>query len=163
MNVSPTLSKDEFKEVHNAKCEFHQVQQALEELGIVKLAERMRKALQLMQHGLASAYKQDDEAFVKANDDFTRIRQAEGFTSSRWSIYETAGKMGEVPYPKAKLLVYDQYATIGVPLPVRPTWVDLWRAADSLIQKLEGTNYVFIEGFTPTTSSEETLSLHTGS
>jgi len=165
MNVSPTLTKDEFKDVHNAKCEMYQIQKQLTKLGITKLSAKMDKAMELMNRGLANAYKQDRAAFDSAATQFERTAKAEGFTSSQWSIYDVADRMGTVPFPEAKMLIYDRYTDtdLGVGLPPNATWVDLWRAADSLIKDSGDTHHVFIESITPKPGNKQVLLLGLGS
>lgn len=50
-----------------------------------------------------------------------------------------------------------------VKLPKNPTWLDLWKAADTLIRMSGDSHHVFVEDFSPLKKNPKVFSLGTGS
>ena len=148
MNTSPTLTAEEFKDIHNAKCELHGILQSLEGVVHPKLQERFDKALGKINAALKNAYAQDDEAAKKKSAHYDEISAKYEFTSV-WSVFEVSDL--NAPLVTATHLVYkDHWGKEPVVVPINGnTWVDLWRAADAAIEQSGDNHHIFIEGFHP--------------
>lgn len=157
MNCSPTLTADEFKELHNTLWELGRIDHPT----VQTLVERIRKV------ALKSAYEQDDQAFQSKYDYYQDYQKMHRLRSI-WSIYEletSPGFNGVDPYKGAEYVVYDNHwgneeavQKIG-----GPTWGDLYRAADAAITASGDEHHVFIESFTPIEDRPGYLRLGTGS
>jgi hypothetical protein len=164
MNCSPTLSSAEFSDVHNAKCELHSILQSIEGVVHPNVQERLEKAIELLNKGLASAYKQDDEAFQQRHDHFDEVSNEFKFKSI-WSLDEVSDLRVKHPFDGAEILAYSSHWGPGeVKARINgDTWVDLWAAADEVI-KLSGDNHhIFIEAFERSKFKNNHLELSTGS
>lgn len=163
MNCSPTLTAKEFSDIHNAKCEFHAVANALEGVISERLHERLQAALDLMNKGLDNAYKQDNEAYERQSKHYDEISEKHGFKSI-WSVHEVTDLNAPFAGAATHVAYENHWGDEVAPVPINGnTWVDLWRAAETAIKQSGDTHHVFIEGFTPSHTQEGVLVLSTGS
>ncbi len=89
--------------------------------------------------------------------------QRENQMSSIWSLFEVRD-FTAVPFPDATKMVYADHwgeKHFEVELPEKPTWLDLWIAADSLIKQSGDCHHSFIDAFEQW--GNNVLSLSTGS
>jgi hypothetical protein len=164
MNCSPTLSADDFKNVHNGKCELHGILQSLEGVAHPKLVERLEKAIELINIGLKSAYDQDDAAYQSASSHAEEVG-AEIGAKSIWSMYEIKDLRTPTPFKNHTILSYQGMGDTGE-VKVRiegPLWSDLWKAADEAIIRSGDGHHIFIEDFTQSKTRDFELCLSTGS
>lgn len=73
-----------------------------------------------------------------------------GIKVAVWSMYEVTD-FNVVPYPEARVIIYDQNTGWGAyreeRIPRGSSWAHLWVVADRLITKSNDHDHVFIEGF----------------
>lgn len=162
MDFSPTLSAEEFKNVHNGLCKINaavtRLEEAVSKLGMnSKLVAEFEAGLALVRQGLGRAYKEEDRIFSERSDYYNRLAE-ENKLKTIWSIHEIADMLATHPFPKATRLEYKGLmATIA-----GPRWIDLWFAADAIIKQSGDSHHIFIEAFTPTQDGR-LLRLSTGS
>jgi hypothetical protein len=163
MNCSPTLSSQEFSDVHNAKCELHGLLQSIEGVVHPKIEERLKKAIALFDKGLKSAYEQDDAAFTSASNHFDEVSEELGMKTI-WSMHEVKDLRTPHPWPEHIILSYQGMFDGEVKVRIEgPLWTDLWRAADKAIASSGDGHHIFIEDFTQSKTRDLELCLSTGS
>lgn len=163
MNCSPTLSAEEFSDVHNAKCALHGIMQSIEGVVHPKVTERLQNAIDLLNKGLKTAYEQDEAAFQAASNHFDQVCEELGMKSI-WSMHEIKDLRTPHPWPEHQLISYQGWGEGEVKVRIEgPLWTDLWIAADKAILASGDTHHIFIEGFTPSKTRDLELCLSTGS
>lgn len=164
MLVSPTLTKDEFKNIHNALCDLDSVAQSLEDVLKLEKYVQLQKAKTAIRQALKRAYEEDDRLFKERSDLCDHVKAECHFTSF-WSMYEVDDFYAKHPFTDAKSVTYidhwgDNPVAAAIP---GDRWIDLWRAADECISLSGDDHHIFIERFRPAENSSSTLVLHTGS
>jgi len=165
MNCSPTLSAEDFSNVHNGKCELHSILQQIEGTVHPRVTERLQKAIDLINAGLKSAYEQDDAAYQSAEKHINEVEQELGGLKTIWSMYEVKDLRAPHPWPEHTILTYQGMSEVGE-VKVRiegPLWSDLWKAADQAIIRSQDGHHIFIEDFTQSKTRDFELVLSTGS
>lgn len=164
MNCSPTLTAEEFSNVHNAKCQLHSVLQDINGIVHPRIEQRLQEAIALLDSGLASAYDQDEAAAAKSSAHFDEVSEKLG-VKSIWSMYEVSDMYAPHPWPHHKILAYsDHWGDGEVKVYIDgPTWADLWVAADRAIKASGDGHHIFIEDFTQSKTRDFELCLSTGS
>lgn len=95
-------------------------------------------------------------------DYFQKVAQENGIEFSTWSIYEVTD-FEKVPYPDATRFFYDNLAgdePIEIEIHAGSSWLELWKAADKVIEKSGDLDHSFIEALE---LEGETVQLVTGS
>ena len=159
-----TLYANDFKTVHNTLCDLRSVQERLTGVISNELADRLHAIVKGFERGLANAYEQDNAAFERKMNLYSEIKDECKFKSV-WSIFEVADLYAEHPYAGAKELVYKDHwgdEPVSVPL-LGKRWIDLWIAADHLIQQSGDEHHIFVERFRLLQENNTTLVLSTGS
>ena len=152
MNCDVTVTKDEFKTIHNTLWELQ-----YRGLDGVTGAERIREALK-------SAYEQDQADFDRKHREYQHWQQHYGLRST-WSLYQVNHMTTCHPYKNATHVVYDEHwgdKEVVVKIDGRD-WNALYRAADAAIQQSGDSHHCFIESFSTTEDKPGHLRLHTGS
>jgi hypothetical protein len=143
--IDVKLSAEDFKNLHNGKCElFHAVQQ-LDGVLNDSLLERLRSGLRLVDAGLASAYQQEQTADEIRHAAIDAARKDKGF-KTEWSMdnFDFAATVD----PKPKQVLYrNHWGSMPVRVGVKgDTWLDMWAAADTAIRNSGDDHHIFIEG-----------------
>ncbi len=161
--IEYTLSAKELSNIHNGKCEIIGVIQQLEGVVAEQHITRLRRALELLNAGLEGAYKEEEKQFKTKSSLYDKICSENKF-SSIWSMFEVTD-FSAVPFPEARAVTYTRNwgKPVDFMLPINPTWLDLWKAADQLIKESGDNHHVFIEDFTPRKENSFILELSTGS
>lgn len=161
MNCDVTISRDDWKTLHNTLCELRSIAGDMER-SLIKV-ERIESVIQGFETALKDAYEQDHSAFDRKFSYFNDV-QTEMKLRSVWSVYEIEDFYTEHPYKGATTVVYDQHwGGEVVEEPIEgPLWIDLYRAADAAIKRSGDEHHVFIEQFSPVQETN-TLKLYTGS
>ena len=154
-----TLYAEDFKTVHNTLCDLRHLS-----LRNKVDPEELQKIVGLFEQGLASAYKQDSEAFDRLHDHYHTVKQQLGLRTT-WSIYEVHDLSTVHPYEGAQYVIYDEHWGDGeVVQEIKgDTWADLYVAADAAIRRSEDGHHCFIEAFRPVANKPHHLRLTTGS
>jgi len=161
MNCSPTLTAQEFSDLHNANCELRGILQSMEGVVNEKLKDRFEKALEQINKALENAYAQDDAAFNKNSLHYDAISAKHGFKSI-WSVHEVSDLNTPFAGTATHLLYKDHWGEFEVLVPINGnTWVDLWSAAEEAIKKSTDDHHIFIEAFI--SGDDGILVLSTGS
>lgn len=148
MIISPQLTTDEFKDLHNAKSELNFAIDRLNGIVSPQVMSSLKKAMSLMTKGLARSYDEEIRVFEARRLMYRKIA-ADNRLVSHWSMYEI-NDMSAVPYPGATLLRYD--GGFGSPSEVaidsQATWTRLWQYADLAVKRSGDEHHIFIEALT---------------
>ena len=166
MNCSPTLTANDFKQVHNGICKLAAAISAVEDVIHPSLLKDLLQAQSEITAGLQSAYEQDIASFDSKYEHFDDMRKHLGLNSV-WSIYEVdeLGETHKFGDRVLQLAYHDHWGNNG-PVFVEikgDTWVDLYEAADQAIRLSGDEHHVFIEAFRVNPECPEQLILTTGS
>lgn len=162
MNCSPTITAEEFKNIHNGLCELNSVIERLEGVLSPNLHAMLVSAKAQISAGLVGAYDQDDRAYTKNRDHFEQVQKDLGLMDSIWSMYEVPDLNVRHPFEGAQEVVYRNHwgeKTVYVQIN-GSTWAALWVAANAAIRDSGDDHHIFIEDFT---RSGDSLILSTGS
>jgi len=164
MYISPTLTKDEFRDIHNALCDLDMVAQDLEEVLKPEKFLRLLKAKSAIREALKRSYEEEREVFSTRSDLYDSARSELGCRSV-WSIYEVEDLYAEHPYQGATEVAYkDHWGEKSVRVPLAGSrWLDLYIAADYLIKESGDDHHIYIEQFKPLQENNTVLMLQTGS
>ena len=162
MNCNPTLTAQEFKNVHNGMCKLASVIGQLEDTIHPSLLQQLLKAQNEITSGLKGAYEQDNSAFEIKMDYFDRVREELGLFAT-WSMYEVDNLSDRHSFEGVTKVVYRAYGSGDHEVAINgATWAALYVAANALIRD-SGDNHSFIEGFTQSSIDPTILFLSTGS
>jgi len=152
MNCDVTVTKDEFKAIHNTLWDLQ-----YNGLDGATGAERIREALK-------GAYEQDQADFDRKHREYQYWQEHYGLRST-WSLYRVNNMTTCHPYKDATHVVYDEYwGDKEVVVEIQGLdWNALYRAADAAIRESGDGHHCFIESFTPIEDKPGHLRLHTGS
>lgn len=150
------FSSAEISRLHNAKCELHGLHQQLDGVVADKISQRLQRAIDEINASMKRMYDEEhritDEAFSRQNE----IAEANDFKTI-WSVDNRLNFDEPHSWPTAQSLRSgDRAVSIG-----GPTWLDLWKAADSLVRLNGYQNHIFVEGFNQ--ESDWSLQLSLGS
>lgn len=164
MNCSPTLTPEEFKQVHNGLCNLENTLSRLEEVLNQDLFMRLRKAAGEIRRGMAGAYDQDHKASDRKYNLFKSFAE-ENELKSTWSVYEVENFGDPHPFTNATTLNYKDHwgekeATVAIK---GNSWGDLYKAADECVKLSGDSHHAFIEAFRQSSINKNVLFLVTGS
>lgn len=164
MNCSPTLTPEEFKQVHNGLCSLESVVTQLEDILHADLFIKLRKATGDIRRGMQGAYEQDHEASDRKHEMFKAFAETHGLKST-WSVYGVENFGDPRPFKDATTLNYKDHwgekeATVAIK---GNSWGDLYKAADECVKLSGDHHHVFIEGFRQSSINKNILFLITGS
>jgi hypothetical protein len=154
MNFSTTLSAEEFKELHHARCELS----ARNNSRVTASVEHIRSV------ALKTAYEQEQADFNRKMNHYHSVRDTLG-VSAIWSMYEVEDLEQPHAFEGATTLIYREHwgeKEIKIGLKGN-TWSALYAAADAAIKASGDEHHVFIENFTPVSNQPGVLVLETGS
>lgn len=164
MLINPTLTRDEFKNIHNALCDLDSVARSLEDVLRPEKFIALQKAKTAIRTAMKRAYDEDNRVFKERSDLCDNVK-AECRFKSIWSIYEVEDFYAPHPYTGAKVLAYKDHwgdKPVSAAIPGN-RWIDLWRAADECIRASGDSHHAFIEQFRTDKVDTDTLILSTGS
>lgn len=158
-----TITKEEFKNVHNGVCE---IRHAIEQLdGIINddFMTRLNAGLNKLEQGLDGVRVQDQADFDSKWEHYDSVKTDLGL-STTWSVYEVSDLNDRHPYLGAVKLSYtDHWGTPVEKGIVGATWAALFVAANACIRDSGDDHHTFIERFTPSKEDASVLELTTGS
>lgn len=164
MNCAPTISAEDFKNIHNAKCDLVGILKSLDGIIHPSLQNRLEIVVEKLNEGLKSAYEQDDAAFSAAENHIASVERELGGMKSVWSMFEVKDLRAPHPWKNHRTISYQGWGDVEVKVAIPgPLWSDLWLAAEQAIEKSGDDHHIFIEGFTPSPSNATELHLSTGS
>lgn len=161
MHTNVTITADEFKTIHNAlfylDCGINELKNVVLETHIDKL----QNAAKSIRDALKNAYMQEDQVFNRSFNHYSKVQEDHNYDSV-WSYYDVDDLYSNHPYTNVKALVYQ-----GILSEIKgPRWIDIYDAADRVINDSKDMHHIFIESFVPDVTEKEkveTLSLVTGS
>ena len=165
MNCSPTLTANDFKQVHNGLCRLAAAIGAVEDVIHPDLLKDLLGAQSEITAGLQRAYEQDVAAFDAKYEHYEFMREHLDL-QARWSIYEVEEIGENHPYGDAIQLAYHDHWGNNGPVFVEikgGTWADLYEAADQAIRLSGDEHHIFIENFRVNPECQNQLILSTGS
>lgn len=148
MNCAPTLTSEEFKQVHNGLCDLRNAIETLEGVLAPELYNRLVKAKAQITTGLVGAYDQDDRSFSSKSAHYESVRGDLGL-SAAWSMYEVDDLNKSYPFEGVIKVVYrDHWGEKPVSCTIiGNTWAALYVAANACIRDSGDNHHVFIENF----------------
>jgi len=154
-----TLLGEDFKILHNTLCDLRNLVDRMDR-SLINTRE-FDRIIEGLEMGLKRAYDQDEDAFDRKHAYYTAFKRDNGLTTI-WSIFDLPvhGFLEDHPWQGAATLVYHDHTTATID---GPTWADLYRAADQVIQRSGDQHHCFIEGFGPVAKQPHQLRLTTGS
>lgn len=164
MKYSPTLTADEFRDIHNGICDIQNVIDRLEEVLKPELYETLVNASEQIRQALARAYAEEDAVMSQRREHYAKIRnelQLESF----WSDFSVDNFSDRHPFEGADRIVYkNHWGEKPVSCSINGlTWLALYVAANSCIRDSDDTHHIFIENFIVDPQDPRTLLLITGS
>lgn len=164
MLIAPTLTADQFKQVHNALCNLDTVLSKLSGVVADQISAQLNEAIEDIRGALVDAYSQEDAAYNARYTHYDDQKVLNGIKHSQWSMYEVTDMTAPHSYSGADRVVYKDNWGKPVSVSIRGnTWAALWRAADECISTSGDNHHVFIEAFRVDPKDCRTLILHTGS
>jgi len=164
MNCSPTLTADEFKNLHNGLWELDCMVQSLLE-GNSREGQKLATIAKTLRDSLKGAYEQDRKSFEEKSTHYDDVRDQLGLTNSTWSIYEVDNLADRHPFHGAVKVMYkDHWGAKPVTRDVvGATWAALYVAANACIRDSGDSHHIYIEQFKPSKEDASVLILTTGS
>ena len=162
MNCSPTITAEEFKNIHNGLCDLSSVIERLEEVLSPSLYALLVSAKTQISTGMVGAYDQEDRVYNTNREHYEQIQKDLGLMDSIWSMYGVSDLNARHPFNGAQEVVYrNHWGEKNVYVQINgSTWAALYVAANAAIRDSGDDHHVFIEDFT---RSGDSLILSTGS
>jgi len=159
MLISPTLTSEEFKKIHNALCDLNHTIHRTEEILHPSLHTRLVKIESQIRDCLRASYERDDEEYARRQVHYDAVGK-EISAKTVWSMPEIEDLNSKHPYNSENQLVL-QYHNVMQAVN-GDTWKDLWIAADRCIRETEDY-HIFIENFHADLKRPGVILLTTGS
>lgn len=163
MNCAPTLTAEEFRQLHNGLWDLDCMVQKLVR-GNVHEGQKLSEILETLRNSLKGAYEQDHQAFETKNSHYQAVANELGLKTT-WSEYTVDNLSDRHPFEGADRVVYrDHWGDQPVQCSINGlTWAALWVAADACVRDSGDSHHIFIESFRPAKDDPRTLILSTGS
>ena len=161
MNCAPTITAQEFKNIHNGLCELNSVIGRLEGVLHPHLYDMLLSAKAQISAGLVGAYDQESQDSDRKREHYDSVMKDLGLDAV-WSVFEVKDLNERHSFEGAKEVVYRNHwgeKTIRVPI-YGWTWAALYVAANAAIRDSGDDHHIFIEHFN---RSGDSLILSTGS
>lgn len=161
MNCAPTLTAEEFKQIHNGLCDLRHAIDRLDGVLSPDVFKLLAKAKEQISVGLVGAYEQDTRSFDRKNSHYESV-QKDLNLDAIWSMYEVDDLNKPHPFEGVTKVVYRNHwgrKTASCTI-IGNTWAALYVAANACIRDSGDNHHVFIENFT---KEDDSLILSTGS
>jgi hypothetical protein len=164
MNCSPTLTTEEFKNVHNGMCKLTAIMGELEDTIHPLLFKKLLQAKAEIAKGLEGAYEQDNNAFENKYSHYENVRNDLGLNTV-WSMFEVNNLNDRHTFEGATAVVYKDWMTDkDIVVEINGlTWAALYVAANAAIRNSTDNHHVYIEGFEQSSIDSTVVFLSTGS
>jgi len=161
MNCAPTLTAEEFKQIHNGLCDLRHAIDRLDGVLAHDVFKLLTKAREQISVGLVGAYEQDTRSFDSKNSHYESV-QKDLNLDAIWSMYEIDDLNQSHPFEGVTKVVYrNHWGRKSVSCTINGnTWAALYVAANACIRDSADNHHVFIENFT---KEDDNLILSTGS
>lgn len=159
MNCSPTLTAQEFKQLHNGLWQLDCMVQKLVH-GNVHEGHKLAEILETLRDSLKGAYEQDSRESDRKYNHYQSVQNDLGLDAA-WSMYEVDDLNKPHPFSNVTHVEYRCWGSKPVRRQiVGNTWAALYMAANACIRDSGDNHHIFIENFT---QEDSTLILSTGS
>ena len=158
-----TITKEEFKNVHNGAWEIRQAIEHLDGILSNDLITKLNAGINKLELGLDGVRTQDQNDFDSKFAHYDSVKEDLGLDTT-WSLYEVDHLHDRHPHLSAVTLRYENHW--GTPVEkgiVGATWAALYVAANACIRDSGDNHHTFIEQFTPSELDASVLLLSTGS
>lgn len=165
MLISPTLTAEQFKQIHNALCKLTYLVEDLDGVIHDDYHKRLATTEKELRDAMSDAYAEDHRVFEERIRHFDETATLNDIKHSSWSIHEVDDMTAPHQFSGADRVLYkDHWGNSPVSASIHGnTWAALWRAADECIGISGDNHHIFIEGFKVHQDDSRTLLLHTGS
>lgn len=136
-----TISKSEFKDVHNGLCVLRNLYGRVDGVLDPKMVKNIENAILLLDSGLRSVYDQDNKWFDNKISYFRDIASKQGFKTV-WSMFSVNDIYESSGYIASTLVVNDK----EYPMQSMLSWIELWKLVDTAVVEQEDYHY-FVEDF----------------
>jgi hypothetical protein len=136
-----TISKSEFKDVHNGLCMIRNLCDQVDGVLDPKIVEKIQNAILLLDNGLRSVYDQENKWFHNKISYFGDIASRQGFKTA-WSMYSVNDIYESSGYIANTLVVNDK----EYPMQSMLSWLELWKLVDAAVVE-QKDHHFFIEDF----------------
>jgi hypothetical protein len=149
--IEPEITKQEFQGMRTGMSMLRSMLEHIEHMSPQQIASTLESSIGVFERAGISRIEGENDAAITACDHYyDGVRERHGLTS-QWAVYETGSKtMGDMPYAgKYQMQFTDEHGHTYGPIDVEedPSWLGLWKAADSLIVQSIDPEEKFIEGF----------------
>lgn len=157
MDAPLNLTPDGFKQLHNGLAILRSLARNLEPMLNSELCKQFDSAFTTIDTTLAEAYALDFQISTSKMQYYGEVRSLQKFISE-WSnnVVEVNG----FDQPFAAGIVQVKYASEDAIILEDPSWLDMWKAADTLIRQSGDMHHIFVENFV---LDGDTYQLKTGS
>lgn len=145
MYCNPTLTSQEFSDVHNA---LYYLRNLTSEVKCQNQSTELNKIIGLLEQGLKGAYQQDTAACERKNAHYDSMAEIHKL-STHWSLNEVEDLTSAHSFAGATELIYvNHWGTKPITVAIAgSTWIDLWLAAEAAIVLSGDHHHIFVEGF----------------
>ena len=160
MNCSPTLTAEEFKQLHNGLWELDCMVEKLVR-GNVHEGQKLAEIAKTIRDSLKGAYEQDSRSFDQKHSHYESVQKDLGLDAI-WSVYEVSDLNKPHNFEGVTKVQYRNHfgeKPVSCKI-IGNTWAALYVAANACIRDSGDDHHVFIENFT---KEDDTLILSTGS
>jgi hypothetical protein len=140
------LTREEFRNLHNARSELYFLQQELDGVLNAKLNARFKASLSKMEEAMAATYAADEKRENERSQYYKEVRARQEL-KTEWGIFEIPLDGFRQTFTQGQVKVY--YEAEDAVLLEDPSWLMMWKAAEQL-WKQGGSQYrSIIVAFTP--------------
>lgn len=139
-----SLSKEDFRTIHNALCDVRNAQSRLSDVINDSLSNQLSKAIVKFEEGLENIYQQDSKHFDDISEQASTIAK-EYDLKTIWSMYDIDSLNNIYPHKASVLTKRYNGKTVEIPLEDRfYRYDELYVLVDKMIRELEDY-HIFIE------------------
>lgn len=150
--IEPTITPQEFQGMTAGLSMLRSLLAQVEYLPPEQIASTIESSIGVFERAGIDRIQGENDAVIMAHDNYyAGVRERHGLTSN-WAVYEAGPEsMGGMPYAGSyKMQFTDEHGRTYGPIDIEeedPSWLRLWKAADSLIVQSIDPEEKFIEGF----------------
>ncbi len=156
---SVVISKDDFKNIHNALCRLDSIYFAVTDVLNSDISEEILNIKRDINSALADAYQQEDRNWAERREHYDAMADQLNIQESVWCLYEVDDFNNRHNFDSVTALCYQN---VTVPI-AGNNWFHLWIAAETAIVNSGDLHHVYIERFIPDGNNTGILHLQTGS
>jgi hypothetical protein len=149
--IEPEITKHEFQGMRIGMSMLRSMLEQVQYMSADQIASTLDSSIGVFERSGIARTEGENDAVIMAHDNYyAGVRERHNLTTN-WAVYETGCKtMGGMPYAgKYQMQYTDEHGNTYGPIDLEedPSWLGLWKAADSLIVQSIDPEDKFIEGF----------------